>query len=397
MNYNGNYSKAQSGAGPVSGEGRIELTADALIINPKSGPPLTYSFRDIGDFTATDYKIDLTTFSGEKIAIGQLGYGYEDFLKNFARARNELILKDLLIYEKVQLAGIKGQYELLDGSRKGEGEFRVYDTALVVIPEKEELVRVSLSEIEGIENRDYKLKVTAVSGSIAFSMLGGNLDPLAKGISDAVNEIVSRIQLFIKNIAPQLDPAAVRDQARILREGRAVKKSELAPALWDAIEKRVRATDLKDEYDFLMSLAQKDHVRTGIKRGLMGDVTGDYLWFLIPLKKDYIAMEAVNLTEDQPSGEEGEEGGKATYFFKAGKGGLEPALDMIARGLIAINFRREPIYLPDDKLYAPEYSKYRFSVIKLPELAELRRLFAGRVIHSSPEQWQADVTELLGK
>ena len=63
--------------------------------------------------------------------------------------------------------------------------------------------------------------------------------------------------------------------------------------------------------------------------------------------------------------------------------------------MIDINFRREPIYLPDEKLDEPEYWRYRFSIQKLPALQTLRQLFIGRVIHSSTEQWQKDVMDLL--
>jgi hypothetical protein len=65
------------------------------------------------------------------------------------------------------------------------------------------------------------------------------------------------------------------------------------------------------------------------------------------------------------------------------------------RCMLAINFRREPIYLPDEKLEEPQYQKYKFAIAKIPELQILRKLFIGRVIHSSPEQWKQDVMDLL--
>jgi hypothetical protein len=65
------------------------------------------------------------------------------------------------------------------------------------------------------------------------------------------------------------------------------------------------------------------------------------------------------------------------------------------RGMLAINFRREPIYLPDERLEEPQYQKYSFAVAKIPALRELRQLFIGRVIHSSPEQWKKHVMDLL--
>jgi hypothetical protein len=65
------------------------------------------------------------------------------------------------------------------------------------------------------------------------------------------------------------------------------------------------------------------------------------------------------------------------------------------RALVSVNFRREPIYLPDEKLDEPRYQKYQFSIQLIPGLQMLRSHFIGRVIHSSPEQWKTDVMSLL--
>ncbi len=63
--------------------------------------------------------------------------------------------------------------------------------------------------------------------------------------------------------------------------------------------------------------------------------------------------------------------------------------------MIAVNFRREPIYLPDERLKEPGYLRYKFAVDKLPELRKLRRLFIGRVFHRLHQQWTSDVMDLL--
>jgi hypothetical protein len=63
--------------------------------------------------------------------------------------------------------------------------------------------------------------------------------------------------------------------------------------------------------------------------------------------------------------------------------------------MLGINFRREPIYLPDETLRKPDFVHYLFSVRRLPELRELRELFVGRVIHYNAQQWQTDLQSLL--
>jgi hypothetical protein len=63
--------------------------------------------------------------------------------------------------------------------------------------------------------------------------------------------------------------------------------------------------------------------------------------------------------------------------------------------MLDINFRREPIYISDEKLDEAEYTKYKIAIQKIPSLRILRDLYVGRIIHSSPEQWKNDVLELL--
>jgi hypothetical protein len=101
--------------------------------------------------------------------------------------------------------------------------------------------------------------------------------------------------------------------------------------------------------------------------------------------------------------------GKATYFFKITDAeiyrkfksqeelqvAVDKALKQLNRDLITVNFRREPIYLTDEQLNSTTYVAYQRAVSKVPALQELRRLFIGRVIHNSPEQWKEAVLQLL--
>jgi hypothetical protein len=67
----------------------------------------------------------------------------------------------------------------------------------------------------------------------------------------------------------------------------------------------------------------------------------------------------------------------------------------INRCMLDINFRREPIYLPDERLEEADHIKYKIALQRIPSLQLLRAMYIGRVIHSSPEQWKSDVIELL--
>jgi hypothetical protein len=125
-----------------------------------------------------------------------------------------------------------------------------------------------------------------------------------------------------------------------------------------------------------------------------------FFWFFFPLAEkngrhaNVVAWEASTGT------------GRATYFFRATRpeeaGALadpvragsmvEEAVARLTRGLALVNFRREPVYLPDESLERqPRFHKYAIGCRKLPDLRSLRGAMLGRAIHSTPENWGAQV------
>jgi len=402
--------------GLVSGKGdaQARLEEKSISILPKFGEPLFFSLRDILEISEGDYKIHLTLTSKEKLTIFNLGYKYEDFLRVLLRLRNEILLKDMLMHETLRKSGVEAEFVYFDDGgnekQRGKCEPRLYETAVVVIPEKGELVRIPYSDILEIRDEDFTLVITTDFGEkFVFSGLGRQFDPFTKTLSDLINEISLKVQSSLKELLPKSDPSVIRRAARFMKEGKAAKRSDIesiSPELWVELEKKLEVAGIKEEYNFLKSLAQQEKLCIGLKRGLLGDLTGEYIWFLIPIYStdskepgNAVAMEAIS----------GEGGGKATYFFRIVSRKdysnfknvdelhreVDNFIKSMNRSMLAINFRREPIYLPDERLEEPQYQKYKFAIAKIPALSELRQLFIGRVIHRTPEQWKNDVMDLV--
>lgn len=415
MECSGSYSLSNEvGQITASGDAQARLEEESISILPKFGEPLFFSLRDILEIFEGDYKIHLTLTSKENLTIFNLGYKYEDFLRVLSRLRNEILLKDMLMHETLRKSGVEAEFVYFDDGgnekQKGKCEPRLYETAVVVIPEKGELVRIPYSEILEIRDEDFTLVITTDFGEkFVFSEMGRQFDPFTKTLSDLINELSIKVQSSLKELLPKADPSAIRRAARFMKEGKAAKRSDLesiSPEIWVELEKKLEVAGIKEEYDFLKSLSQQEKLCIGLKRGLLGDLTGEYIWFLIPIYStnpkepgNVVAMEATT----------GEGGGKATYFFRIVSRKdypnfkniddlhreVDSFIKKINRCMLAINFRREPIYLPDEKLEEPQYQKYKFAIAKMPALRELRQLFIGRVIHSSPEQWKKDVMDFV--
>ena len=405
-----------SQGGQVTAEGaRVLLDQDRFSVAGVSPAAVSAAYRDALTLQAADYSVALTLSSGEALTISKLGYLYDDVARMFVAHRNEQILADMLGAESLLDDGARGQYTMWqDGAESASGacEVRVYETGLVVLPDTADVVRIPLSDLGRVWTADYALNVTVCDGGqLMFARLGTRLDPLAKSLTRAMDALSLKVQELFAQAAPGVDSLTLRRAADIMREGRAARRADIeaiSPALWEGLEARLANAGAAETYAYLKRIGDASRIAVGLKRGLMGDRTGEYLWFLTPvfsadskMPGNAVVMEAYALG-DEPKA-------YATYVFRlmprasyaGGVGEAEltaaadSAIETINRSMIETNFRREPIYLADEKLLDPRYLRYWFAVQRLPGLRWLREHFVGRAIHSSPEEWQAAVEALL--
>jgi len=438
------YSMSDSeGRQAGSGEAKARLDAETLAVAPATGELLTVSLRDIVGLSSADYAMKIVLSTGHQISFSRLGRAYDDFIREVSSARDEVLLKEMLLQEKMLKGGVKAQYQQLKGgeeSGKGPCEVRVFATGLVLLPFGGDPVRIPLSWISGVTDQDYRLTVdTERNERIVLSMLGREFDPLKKALADAMNDLSTRSQAAVRELLPLADSSAVWKVAKLMKDGRAARRADfdaVSPKLWPDLEKRLESAGMGKEYGVLKAMARQDRLCLGYKKGL---VEGDeYLWLLAPVYGEggkpgnAIIMEATRVNRDAAAPEDEAEApaepqetapgdgesteapvtesgeGKATYVFRIagrkeypgmGIEALDLATDAAIRRIndcmLGINFRREPIYLPEEILRKPAFVHYLFSVQRLPELRELRELFVGRVIHSNAEQWQKDLQSIL--
>ena len=346
------------------GETSLILDTEKLSLIPESGEPLLIPYRDIDKVTQGNYRIEISLVSKEKLTLFDLGYKYEDFYRNLSNLNNDIILKDLLMNETMLKSGVEAEARYIDENKAekalGACELRIYETGLVVISEGGNFNRIPYSDLARIQIEKYKLVLyTDYEESFIFSQMGKELDICFRMLNDLINKLSQKVQTTLKELFPQYDSSVIRKAARLMKDGRAARCIDIeaiSPRLWVDLEDKLDALGIKEEYVYLKSLAQTKSMCIGIKRGLMGDLTGEYIWFLAPifnsdhtLPGNTIAMEATT----------GEGSGKATYFFKICERDrylsfrnmaeiqmeADKALKRMNRNLVTINFRREPIYL----------------------------------------------------
>ncbi|MCL6088108.1 MAG: hypothetical protein M1475_06815 [Actinobacteria bacterium] len=480
----------------AEGEAIITVNTQEIIISQQFKGPYIIKLTDILEINPADYKLILPLSPNGKLIISELGYEFENFFRIFRDARNELLAKYMLMEEKVVRKGIKSEYVVYEAdgavSDKGNCNITVYETGISILPENGKLIRIAYCEIADISESDYKMIITSEEGrKLELSKMGYEFGPFKKALSDTINILDMFAQSLVMELDPSLDTITVRNIARLLRDGKAAMKKDIekySSCVWKSLEKKIEKAGAGPEYNYLKSISNQDQIAIGLKQGLMGDLTSDYIWFLMPIYSNdphkpgnAMAMEAVpvelekkkedkniplidaddlskmakdmqknmaanlkatkeiledmgksrevaefenkyktveqNIVEsqskespdDEKSGSQEESAGKATYLFKIFNRAnylnsenpanseleIDRLIKKINKAMISINFRREPIYIEDDDLYDPKNVKYKFAVVKIPELRDLRARFIGRAFHLNMQSWKNRIEELL--
>lgn len=394
--------RLESGEGPpVSGEGSARLLKDAVEINSIDGRTLTIPFRDILLAEAGDYRIRLTLTRG-KMEIGQLGYHYEEFAGILLKMRNELAKEDLLMHEKLLYTAEDIQYSHMDQNLKvisgGSCEAQVSETSLILAIPDTQPIKFPLSYVQKVEDVDYSLIITMEFGeSLCLSMLGRQREPLLVNLEKAMKRLEEEALILCKELFSGVKGVSAETFAPLFKDGRAVCKANLdalSPCLWENMKNKLEECKIGYSYEALKDLGDENACVIGIKRGLMGELTGEYVWFMMPVhNKTILAMEA-GMTDGS--------GGQATYFFSIPVDVNSPErlnkwINLINYCFYMVNFRREPVYLDEEQLKKPAYSQYRFAIEKLPALQLLRSHFLGRALHTTEDGWKKAVDAILMK
>lgn len=406
--------KAMDGALLEASSCKITVHQDHLIITSEFGQPMTIPFRDMVDLFEEDYHIRITLMDDNVLVLNGLGYKHDDFFRQCLKIRNTIILEDMLASEMLLKSGVTADIKVIKETQETlvipQGELRLYDSALIIFSSLKDPLRLLYCDMEKITTKDYEIHIhTDQNETYVIAKLGKKFEAFARSFSQIHNKVLLRAQKLLKALLPNVSPLIIRDASQHLKDGKAAKKSTLdkiSPLLWQELEDQLEAIGVKETYEFLKKLSEPEKICMGIKRGLMGDMTGEYLWFLFPvyhsnskMPGNTIIMEAMSTKGVSQATYCFKIMARKDYRMKLSKEALEKQVDSmlkrINRCMLAINFRREPIYLSEENLADSRYEKYKTSIALIPELRDLRASYIGRIMHRSSSQWQNDVADLL--
>jgi hypothetical protein len=406
--------------------GRATITAEALILEPDDppGPPVTVDFADIETASIGQVDVDLSTFDGVVYHLSHLAERFDPFAAAFGAARNERWVRGLLYRDQQLEREFRGEVEREAGGRfvRDKAVLRLYPSSLVALCATSDPFSISFHDMGEVTFDDaaYALRIgMPEGGAVSLYRLGGRFDEFERVLARLRQDLRTRVAAGLRALVPSLGEADALALARVAGHGRAFTRVEAEAAAagsWEPLSSAVLGTpELQQTLEYLARRAPAGGVFLGLavesepeaspalvpdappvaaeatarkdrpdpKAAGEATATKPYVsWFLVT--RPDAGKLAFEVTSEE---------GHATYVFRVDPARATEEARKIGRALVALNFAREPIYLPLDQLERGVRRRYQLAVRKLPYLNDLRERFVGRAIHNIT--WQQQVDTLL--
>jgi len=454
------YSNADGAALPA-GPCQVSFEAETFTLTPASGAPLALDLGDIDVFLTGDYDLTLTLYTSKKILLNQFGKTFQNLCHDLLEAYRKRLLQCLLLEDLEEITRFDGLVRLGSPARTftSPAEVRLYKSNLAALPTQATGLQWRFADIDAVSFDATSWTVTVESGDqrLAITKLGKRTEEFRERLTTARDELVQQGAETVHGLFPFLSPDQFQQAAELMKEGRAASLAKLRaihPKAEQALAANVVDAKLKPYFDALVAHVPAGNYYTGFKLlratedqpekeeaapagdagGIESAAGGDEAdteeaaetaaepaeagaeeeaqpllhWFFLPLA----AKPGAKYPDNLVAWEATSRSGRATYFFRlvppeqaaqlqdASKSPalIETGIRQLNRAIVLLNFRREPIYLPDDSLLLqPRFRRYAIACRKLPELGRLRSSFLGRAIHTTPAAWQKQFESYLAK
>jgi hypothetical protein len=438
----------REGVTTQSGPCLVSFDAETFILTPTSGSPIAFDLGDIDFFAPGEYELKLTLYTENQLVLGQSGKAFQNLAHDLLEAYRQRLVQCLLLEDLEEIARFDGfaQFRSQPSPERGfasPAELRLYQSNLAVLPTQATGFQWRLAEIESVRFDEAVYAVTLRCGadSLILTKLAKRTSEFRERLEDGIARIHEKAAQSLHAMFPFLRPDQFQQVAALCSEGQAAPLGRLQavhPKLEQALVENVVDAKLKPYFDALLERTPAGTMYAGFKfirkeedrqeseaageesaadeaeieqtetTEEVGDGKEPILhWFFFPLARQGGARLANLVAWEATS-----RSGRATYFFRLvpseqasllddsaqSRALLDAAIRQLNRGLVLLNFRREPIYLSDEKLeLQPRFRRYAIACRKLPELRRLRTSFLGRAIHTSPQAWQMQVESFLAR
>jgi hypothetical protein len=405
------------------GSCQLAFTAETCTVTPSSGPSIAFDLGDVDVAVKQDWDLQLTLFTGRHLTLHHFGPAFDRMAGEFITAWRDRTLRCLLLEDLEPIAAFNCSAAIAPHPPI-PAEVRIFKSNLAILPLAATAYQWRLAAVDAISFDPETYVVTLASGDqrLLIGKLAKKTDEFREKFQQHYDDLRRHSAEAMQQSFPFLDPDRLEQLLITMPEGRSAPFGKLAaiqPKLLDAIIQRAVSATHRPYFEALRARSLQDSIMVGykfIRDDEVADETPEgkptpddpppddppphaqsplFFWFFFPL------LGPNGRHSGLAAWEAGTGSGRATYFFRTGQSGespqqVEAAMQRLTRGLALVNFRREPIYLPDDSVAGtPKFHRYAIGCRKLPDLRELRAAFTGRALHTSLEAWTAAVQTLV--
>ena len=410
--YSGRYQYLDASAVPQSqGPCQVAFDATTCIVTPAGSTPLAFDLGDIDSAAPGEWDLGLVLYTGHTLVLRQFGAAFSRMCEELLAAWRDRTVQCLLLEDLQELARYEG------AANGGPAQVRIFKTNLAILPRAGTPVQWRLAEVDScaFDDAAYAITLTSAGERLVLSKLAKKTDEAFGVLREAIDALHTHAAGALHELFPFLDAGALVRLQLAMPEGRSCALPALA-AIHPNLPETLRARAVDEALaPYIDALGQRaaGPLFAGFKfitptsgaseSGEAEDsVSGDepppeppspdssteaplFFWYFFPLAGQVAAWEATTGS------------GRATYFFST-PDPVAASIASLTRGLALINFRREPVYLPDASLESqPRFHRYAIGARKLPDLRSLRATFRGRAIHTALEPWLTQVLSIPGQ
>jgi hypothetical protein len=432
---------------------QVSFDAENLTLTPSPGAPVAFDLGDIEVFRPGDYELTLALYTGNELVLSQFGKAFQNLRHDLLEAYRQRLVECLLLEDLEENARFDG-FAKLESPRRAftsPAEIRLYKSNLAVLPTQATGFQWRLADIDSVtfDEASYTVTLRSEDESLSVTKLAKRTREFQERLREVTTQLFEKGAQTLRRMFPFLTPDQFQQVAQLMKEGHAAPLAKLRaihPKIEQALGENVVDAKLRPYFNALLSHVPSGMLYAGFKlireepegetdmpsedgKDESANVTGEAAeataepsseevrteeeqegkqpvlhWFFFPLASAQNPSQPGNLVAWEATSKSG----RATYFFRTepspgsagattpGAAQVDAAIRELNRAIVLLNFRRGPIYLPDDSLTMhPRYRRFAIACRKIPELRRLRASFLGRAIHTSLEAWQKQVDAFL--
>jgi hypothetical protein len=433
---------AGNGAAQQSGVCNLTLDVETLCLVGDKNPGFTIDLGDIDAIDAGDYELLLRVYDQSTLVLTQFGKAFKNLSHDLFEAWRNRCVQCLLLEDLEEVTRVEGVAELESAERtfSSEAEIRLYKSNLAILPARATALQWRLADIDTANFDESRYAIDLYSGKdrLTLTRLAKRSREFWGQLSENMKVLADKSTRVIHALFPFLSPGQSIETAARLKEGRMVSVSQLAAIhksipealaqnavspqfkpYFNALAQRAASPGLYFAFKFIRKeeeAAEEEAAgqdASGIENSVGMELPGDseatsllpeladerlFCWFAFPLSSHAASSGEAPVAAWECTSQSG----RATYLFRLSQPGeavdIDAAIQRLNRGIVMVNFRREPIYLPDSTLeIQPRYRRYAIAQRNLSLLRNVRSQFIGRSIHTSLDAWRNQLESLIVK